>query len=263
MASRADNILVPDLRGRAPLDANDADIIINQFITEGIARDREHPHKTQGDLRDFLFTVRSAMLSRQEWEDVPSDKRLDFLEDDPPEKLNTPSITFFLKARKPGQFSRGPAGSGGTREVTPHLRSEQQHPDNPGEKLVTTGMFHDNWLTFNVYARTSKVAFNNLLWFERVMRDYRWWFRLNGFQVIPEGVGTRERVEIKDGDKIIKVTKYPMSYMVRTDDVSHFSTQEFRRLIIDVGVARDRAGTMLDATDIKQIKEGVQDGHTR
>ena len=96
------------------------------------------------------------------------------------------------------------------------------------------GKFYGNWITFNVYGRTSKRSLDRALWFERVMDSFDWYFKVNGFRLIEEGMGGRERIEI--GDDKLPVTKYSLSYFVRSDDTYTFGTQELKKLIITADV---------------------------
>jgi hypothetical protein len=95
------------------------------------------------------------------------------------------------------------------------------------------GRFYDNWIVFNIYAKTNKQARERLLWFEKVMDSFNWYFRIHGYRVVEDGVGSRERSKISEHTT---VTKYPITYMVRTDDTYHVSTQELKEIVINVEV---------------------------
>lgn len=188
------------------------------------------------DIKQFFSLVKEAIETRQDTEGVPVEKRILFLEDDPPETLDTEAITFFINRRIPGQFNQGPAGDGRIKEVSRHVRAIVDHPLHPGEKLVTLGRFYDNWVTFGIFAKTNKVALDRLIWFEHVMDSFNWFFRLHGFRVIEEGAGNRERIILDE----LPLTHYPVTYMVRLDDVFHYSTQELRSLVVTANVDTQR-----------------------
>jgi hypothetical protein len=233
MASRIDNITqVPDIQRRGTnvrLEESSVDSIVRSHL-EVLHVDRRYPEGSE--IKEFFELVQSAVLSRQNAEGVPQDKRILFLADDPPEAIDTETITYYLKTRMPGNVDQGPAGQGKIKEVTPHVRSVRQHPDHPSEKLITMGRFYDNWVAFTVYAKTDKVALDRMLWFEKTMDIYSWLFRLYGFRVVQMGVGDRDRFKIDQST----VTTYPMSYMVKTDDTFHYGTQELREVLLDVSV---------------------------
>jgi hypothetical protein len=184
------------------------------------------------ELDAFFPLVHKALISKQKTENIKEDKMVLFVEDDPPEKLDSETITFHLQSRSPGQFAQGPAGAGSHKEVRHHIRNIESHPDHPNEKLITLGKWYDNHIRFNVYARTNKQARQRLMWFTSVMDSYNWYFALNSFRVVEKGVGDRERVEIGG----LTVTKYPVSYYVRSEDVRHIGTQEMKQVTFTVDV---------------------------
>ena len=234
MVSRLDNITkVPPVEQLGThIRLNESEI--NQRVATYLEQLKEIKRTpVSATIEEFFDLMRNVIISKQTFEGVPEDKLILFVEEDPPETIDTETITFFIKSRKPGLYSRGPAGATGVKEVTPHLRSIIDHPEAPSQKLVTMGRFYDNLLEFNIYARTSKVARERLLWFERTMDIYNWFFKLYSFTVVEMEVGNRERINING----IKVTKYPITYMVRTDDTFYFSLQELRELLIKINIS--------------------------
>ena len=232
MASRIDNITsVPSVESvgtRVRLNESEIVAVVDRYL-DTFDRGTRTP-ASGAELGDFLGMIQTVVTSKQTQEGVPSDKQILVVEDDPPESVDTEAITFYLKTRVPGRFDQGPSGAGRIKEVVPHQRSVVPHPEAPSQKLVTAGRFYDNWITFNIYARTNKSARDRLLWFERVMDIYNWFFRLYGFRVVEEGVGHRERMKIDE----LTVTKYPITYMVRTDDTFQFNTQELKEILIEL-----------------------------
>lgn len=237
MVSRIDNITdVPSIESvgvRTRFNESYVQEVIDRYL-DRLHIDPRTP-SSGAELDDFFEAVQVATTSKQNQEGVPEAKRILVFEEDPPESIDHEAITFYLKTRVPGRFDQGPSGAGRIKEVTPHLRAVVNHPEAPSQKLLTYGRFYDNWITFNIYARTNKVAKDRLLWFEKVMDIYNWFFRLYGFRVIEEGVGSRERVKI---DELV-VTKYPITYMVRTDDTFHVHSQELREVLIDVELSNN------------------------
>ena len=240
MTNKLDNITkIPDIQrvgGRVYLGEVEFEqsfyTYLEQLKTNNSIVAKDEP----SDIKQFFTLVKEAVETRQDTDGVSENKRILFLEDDPPEALDTESITFFLRSRLPGRYNRGPAGEGQIKEVTPHLRSITQHPTHPSEKLVTMGRFYDNWVTFGIWAKTNKVALDRLIWFEHVMDSFNWLFRLHGFRVIEEEVGNRDRIKVDE----LWLTHYPITYMVRLDDVFHFSTQELKHLVIKANVDTQR-----------------------
>jgi len=222
MTSRSENLALPPEIKYQELGTVEAQQLIDSFI-ERIER-RDAPEA--GTLNDFFPLVKDALESKQNAENVPADKRLLFVEEDPPEALDTEAITFFLDGRVNGSYSRGRPGEGRVRELTPHLRGQVEHPDHPGEQLLILGKFWDNTIKFNIYAMNNKQARERLLWFENVMLSYRWYFAHFGYRVFETGVGSRERVEVNDR----KLTKYPVVFELRTEDIVYLDAQELKRI---------------------------------
>lgn len=239
MVSKIDNITnvsdtkIPYLESR--LNETETEALIQGYLSELIEKKPDSPPSKGQDLIDFIDLVQDAVVSREEIEGVSSSRRLLFLEDDPPEELDTEAIAWKIKSRVPGKFDQGPAGQGRIKEVSAHCRSVVQHPDNPGEKLVTLGRFYDNWVSFEMYAKTNKVAIKRAFWFESLMDGFYWYFRLFGFKVIYQGMGEKETVKIGE----LTLTKYPLSFYVRLDHTFTISTQELRSFLLNVNVERN------------------------
>jgi hypothetical protein len=179
---------------------------------------------------DFLELVKNAVEHKQTFESIPSDRRLLFLTEDPPEEIDTEGITCELTTRRPGSFSRGPAAQGKIKEVTAHMRAMIDHPESPGEKLITMGRKHDNFITFYTYAKTNRSSLRRALWFEELMESYRWYFRIFGFNAIQEEISKKEIVNIGE----LKLRRYPIRYIVMTDDTFHVTSQELRDVTLKV-----------------------------
>jgi hypothetical protein len=237
MVTKIDNItripVIENTGVRVRLNESEVNQIVTTYLES--LREVEKSPMSGAEITDFFELVQNAVTSKQNYEGIPSNKHILVVEDDPPEILDTAAITFYLSSRLPGSFSQGPAGPGKHREVTPHVRAIKDHPEAPSQKLVTMGRFYSNWITFNVYAITNKTAREQLLWFEKVMDIYNWYFLLYGFRVIETEVGKRERVKV--GERVL--TKYPITYMVRTDDTFHFSTQELKNIVLKVEILSD------------------------
>jgi len=188
---------------------------------------------THNNLIGFFELLQNAIRCREATQKVPPGKGLLILAQDPPEEIDTEAVTFFLSAREPGLFGRGPMGAGGVQEVVPHLRSIQDHPEHIGEKLVTMGRAFDNLITLRVYARDDITALKRVFWLEDVIDSFRWYFRVHGiFQVLERAVGQKEQVTIGE----LLLTRYPMSYFVKTEDIYQFGSQELKKVELNIAV---------------------------
>jgi hypothetical protein len=227
MINKLDNVPVPRM-GRN-YNQEEADRKIQEYIASHTIYNQSPSY---ADLTEFFPVFQEVIRIQEEEDKVPKGKELLVLEEDPPESIDTESITWSLLSRKPGQFNRGAHGESKIKEVTSHIRAIVDHPDNPSEKIVSMGKFYDNYIEFNIYARNSKAAMNRVIWLEKVIDAYRWYFRLNGFNLIEDSVLNKEQVII---DKL-KLVKYPVIYYVRTEDIYHITTQELKRILVKPSV---------------------------
>lgn len=242
MTTKANNIIeVPDIKIpgiEAYKHEQDWDLILSEYFNNLYALKSRNIHsgpESGMDINNFFVLVKNAIISRENSEGVPSAHRLLFEEEEGPEEIDTEAITFELTRREPGDFSQGPIGQGNIKEVSPHYRGEIKDPGRPGERLVTMGKFYNNWITFYINAETNKQARKRLLWFEKVMEGFKWYFRLFGFNsVIYSNVGSRTSIKLGE----LKLTRYPVTYIIRTDDTFHVSRQELRHLAINASVAK-------------------------
>jgi len=230
MVSKIDNIKIPTLPKN--FNQEEADRMIENYIAE--LRDNRHS-PIGSDIIEFFPLLQRVIRTKEEQDQVPSGKNLLILEEDPPEPIDTEAITWSLVSRTPGQFDQGSAGKGRIREVTAHMRSVIQHPEHPSEKLITMGKFYSNWIQVNIYARESKVALSRLLWFEKLIESYRWFFRLNGFEIIEDQVLEKQKVIIDN----LTLSKYSVIYFVRSEDTYHVTTQELKRILVTTNVSNN------------------------
>lgn len=232
MASKIDNITnIPDVNRPGKTEA-EVDQALERYIKD-VSSSGQKPIPG-ASISKFFELTQNVVWSRQNTENIPECKRLLVLGDDPPdeEEINTEAITFYLASREPGQHGRGPVGSNTVKEVTHHVRSIQQHPEHPSEKLVTMGRKFDNYVVFNIYARTDSQSLNRVLWFENVMDSFRWYFRVNRLLVLfqrTERIGT---VQIGE----LSLSKYSVTFYVSTEDTYQFGSQELKRIALNIDI---------------------------
>lgn len=183
-------------------------------------------------LIDFFYLVKNVLIVRQNTENIAENKRILFLEDQPPEDLNTEAITFEMKKRLPGLISRGSSQTNGVREITPHVRSVSEDTENPGQRIIETGKYSDHIVYFYTYARSSMVALRRALWLENTLDSFNWFFRYFGFRVNHEE--TLEKEDEMIGN--LRLVRYPVSYFVRCDNLFYVSSQELREIVLKMNL---------------------------
>ena len=237
MVTRANNITkIPDAfvpRTSFQMNEMDYETLVQSYIKE-IA-----PTVTLGSrsgtgytIDDFFKLVKEVVLVRQNTENVPESHRVLFLEDEPPEDLDTEAITFDLITREPGLISRGSAGSNGVREVTSQIRSVTDDTTSPGQKIVEHGRHYDHLIEFYAYARSPHVARQRVLWLEGVINSFYWLFFFYGFKVIENGITKKEKVKIGN----LTLFRYPLSFFVRCDSLHYKYSQELREILIKINL---------------------------
>jgi len=230
MVSKIENIAsIPNV-DYVGITIEERDLKISNYIN---SFNRNFPVSKKAGLMDFFKLVQDVVKVKQDYDSVPIDKRLLFLAECPDIPIDTESITYELYSRQPGQFSQGSAGQGTIREVTPHIRDIRDHPDHIGEKLVTVGQFYDNTILFNIYARTDYSAIERVLWFEKLITSFKWYFSSHGIdKIIEQTVNKRENVSINN----LILVKYSIGYFIRTEDVFHFGTHELKHIDLNVNI---------------------------
>lgn len=215
------------------LDENDFGLQVQEYIDSLIAAklivEPGVPAPEAGlDINDFFTLVQEALIARQDNDGVASTHRLLFCEEDPPEDLDTEAITFKLVKRLPGGIGQGAPGESRTRERTSHHRTELDHPNRPGETLEVMGRRYDNYIDFYIYAKTNKQARTRLVWFDKFMDAFRWYYRLFGFNTLFLETEERETIKIKTQE----LKRYATRYFVSLDETYFVSKQKLRELKI-------------------------------
>ena len=186
------------------------------------------PAKT---LHEFYDLVRQAINHYESRASVPEANKVNFTEEEPDIDSETESIVFSLVKREPGQFGQGPPLDAKHHNLKPMLREEADDPDNPGYKCAVTGYWYDNVVRFTCWARTNKAANARAMWFENLMEEYTWWFRLQGV--------SRVLFWGRDADIVTEVTgnKWygrPIHFFVKTEKVRVFKQKTLEEIFIDI-----------------------------
>lgn len=190
------------------------------------------PPTNRRTIVDFFRLAKEMIETRQITEQVNSSNRVLFFEDVPPEDLDTEAITFELITREPGLISQGSKDTNGKKEVSSHIRSVSEDIENPGQQIIERGKWYDHLINFYTYAKSSNVALDRVLWLERVFADFLWCFKYFGFTVIENGVFKKETIQIGN----LPLTRYPISYFVRYDDLQYVTSQELREIAINLNI---------------------------
>lgn len=191
------------------------------------------PAKT---LIEFYNLVRQSVNDYETRANVPDINKVIFTEEDPDANSETESIVFSLIKREPGQFGQGPPFGAQHRNLRPILREEGKDLENPGYRFAINGYWYDNLVRFTCWARTNKVVNIRAEWFENLMEEYSWWFKLQGVDRVIFWGRNADLVTVIDGNKWYG---RPVDYFVRTEKLRVFSEKTLEEILIKLKVTSE------------------------
>jgi hypothetical protein len=181
------------------------------------------------DLKEFYSLVKQVIENYEKRASVPEVNKILYTEEEPDANSKTETITFSLIKRDPGQFSQGPPFGAKHQNLRPIFREEARDPENPGYRKVITGYWYDNLVRFTCWARTNKTANERATWFEDLMEEYSWWFKLQGIdRVLFWGRDTDIVTRIDNNNWYGR----PLDYFVRTEKIRVFDEKTLEEILI-------------------------------
>jgi len=194
---------------------------------------------TFGDTKSllgFYDLVRQTLEDYESRAGTPQENRVKFTEDEPDIKSQSESIVFSLVERKPGQFAQGSPMSRSHSNYRPRMREDYADPDNPGYRCVVNGYYYDNIVRFTAWAKTNKAANARAMWFEDMMEEYSWWYKLQGVdRVLFWGRSSDQVIVVNDN----KWYGRPMDYFVRTEKIRTFKQKTLEEILIKLSTAQE------------------------
>jgi len=186
------------------------------------------PAKT---LTEFFEMVQEAINNYETRALIDPVNKVLFTEEEPDKEAFNEAITFSVLKREPGSFSQGSPFEGKIKNLKPMFRESGTDPENPGYRYATYGYWHDNLVRFTCWARTNKAANKRAFWFEDLMDEYNWWFRLQGVdRVIFWG---RQSDITVDAQGNIWYGR-PIDFYVKTENIKVFSEKKIEQILIKV-----------------------------
>ena len=190
------------------------------------------------ELDECFVLIKQAIVAHERANRVIQDAKLAFFGWEEPTTLaELETISILPTRRLPATFSGGGVDKtlgARTREVVPHLREEGFDEEDHNYRTAVLGQMYDNWVDFTCWARNNKSAFSRSVWFENLIREYRWYFTMLGVsRIIVQG--TKERRTKKIGENIIY--GYPVEVFIRTEKIFTVSEKILERLIVEIGLS--------------------------
>lgn len=187
-------------------------------------------------LLEFYDLVRQAVDDYEDRSGTPQANRIVFTEEEPDENSETESIVFSLIDRLPGQFAQGKPMSRNHVNYRGIIRDEYKDPRNPGYRCVVNGYYYDNIVRFTNWARTNKAANARAQWFENLMEEYSWWFKLQGCDRVLFWGRNSDIVTVVNNNKWYG---RPIDYFVRTEKIRIFQEKTLEEILIKLSVKQE------------------------
>lgn len=187
-------------------------------------------------LLEFYDLVRQAKDDYETRQNVIEQYKVIFTEEEPDIISETETITFGLVKRAPGAFSQGAPFEGNIKNLRPVFRETGPDTANPGYNYAIYGYWHDNLVRFTCWARTNKAANARADWFENMMEDYAWWFKLHGVDRCLFWGRSSDIVTVINDNKWYG---RPLDYFVRTEKLRVFSEKQMEEILINVSAKRE------------------------
>lgn len=219
-----------------------ARIIVERVFehTRGIEPPRSESRATTlgstKSLLEFYDLVRRALDDYESRAGVAQETKVIFTEEEPDASAGTESIVFSLIERLPGQFAQGEPMSRDHVNLRPIFREEYDDSKNPGYRILVNGYYYDSIVRFTCWARTNKKANARAEWFEDLMEEYSWWFKLQGVdRVLFYGRNTDLVTTVNEN----KWYGRPINYFVRTEKLRTFQQKTLEEILIRLETKRE------------------------
>lgn len=224
------------------LSKEDAKIIVNH-VFENVQGDpgpkmpgRATTLGSAKSLLEFYDLVRRAIDDYETRGGVQQVNKVCFTEEEPDVNSETESVVFSLIERVPGQFAQGKPMSRENVNLRPIQRDSFPDPENKGYRCTVNGYYYDNIVRFTCWARTNKAANSRAEWFENLMEEYSWWFKLQGVdRVVFWGRNADLVTEVNQN----KWYGRPLDFFVRTEKIRVFQEKTLEEILINLSVKRE------------------------
>ena len=192
--------------------------------------------RSAGDAKniyEFYELVRQAVRNMESRAGRRVQDAIRLTEEEPDFDSINETITISLISRQPGVYGDGPPGQKGQSAVRTYkevLINEMDDPQYTGYRQRVSGLFIDNIVRFTCWARNNKTVNDRALWFERLLKEYDWWFKLSGVErVIWMGQGTNITQEANKQ----KWYGRPIDVFVRTQQIRTFRERALHEILLN------------------------------
>ena len=152
------------------------------------------------------------------------------------DNLNGERICYKMISRRPAttaQVSVGMASRPGQRRERHYTyRQTIEDPDHSGCTLAYYGRFFDNIVQFDIYALTSKIADERILWFEGLMENWSFFFKAYGIERVEYLERLEDSVHLDTNRKVMRRT---LQFLVRTESQWVKREYDLRTVLTEIG----------------------------
>lgn len=206
---------------------------VSEYIKDTSVAPRGNLFSPRKSLVEFYDLVRQAIDHYETREGTPTVNKINFTEEEPDSDSKTESIVFSLISRSPGQFAQGKPNTRDHVNYRPMFREAIEDTDYPTYNKTILGYYYDNNVRFTCWARTNKTANTRADWFEEVMENYSWWFKLQGVdRVLYLGRDTDIVTTVNNN----KWYGRPIDFFVRTEKIRVFREKMLEEILISLHV---------------------------
>jgi hypothetical protein len=212
--------------------------IFTSSFTEAFSRqdiERSRSIGSAKSLSGFYDLVRLAIGDYETRSGVTEENKIFFTEEEPDVDAEHESIVFSLIKRVPGAFGKGAPFEASVTNQRPMLRGSEVDPENPDYMQVTYGYWHDNIVRFTCWARTNKSANARAAWFEDLMEEYSWWYKLQGVDRV---LFLERQADISTVVNSNKWYGRSIDYFIRTETLKVYNEKRLEEILLNVSVTR-------------------------
>jgi hypothetical protein len=187
-------------------------------------------------LLEFYELVGKAISHYEIRAGTTEENKIVYTEEEPDIAAKTETITYSLISREPGSFSQGAPLEGRVKNQRPMFREEADDPEEPGYKQMILGYWHDNTVRFTCWARTNKAANKRAEWFENLMEEYSWWYKLQGVERV---ISLGQRADIVANVQKNKWYGRPFDFFVRTETLRVLKEKTIENVLVNLKVTNE------------------------
>lgn len=230
--------MIPEAPFNPELLVNNKRITVSRLYEQTISAADDWRGKSKSpfpakSLLEVPGLIKGCLEHYQQRAGIAEDDYLFFTTEMPDFERKTEAVTYSVVSSLPGGRGRGGPLDQPSKELKPFLRESIEDPDAPGYKRAVLGHWHDNIIRLTCWAKTSWRAEERVYWVEKVMKEYAWFFALQGISRLYFWERHRDEMREISGNKIYGK---PLDFFVRTEEITIISEKMLEDIVIKLSV---------------------------